>query len=79
MFGGQAGLGGHITVGDRANVGAQAGIISNVKENAQILGSPAIPVKNFFRANVVFPKLPDMYRQLGQIERDLESLKKETK
>lgn len=75
MFGGQVGLGGHITVGDGANVGAQSGIISNIKPGAQVLGAPAIPVKDFFRSSVVFPKLPDMYRQLAQMQKELDALK----
>ncbi|WP_185153936.1 MULTISPECIES: UDP-3-O-(3-hydroxymyristoyl)glucosamine N-acyltransferase [unclassified Dysgonomonas] len=75
MFGGQVGLGGHITVGDNANIGAQAGIISNVKANAKIIGAPAMPVKDFFRSSVVFPKLPEMYRQMAQLQREIEELK----
>lgn len=75
MFGGQVGLGGHITVGDGANIGAQSGIISNVKPGAQIIGAPAIPIKDFFRSSVVFPKLPEMYRQLAQLQKEVEELK----
>lgn len=75
MFGGQIGLGGHITVGDNANIGAQSGIISNVEKDAQILGSPAIPVKEFFRSSIIFPKLPAMYRQLAKLEKEIEELK----
>ena len=77
MIGGQVGLGGHITIGNNANIGAQAGIISNIKENAQILGSPAIPVKDFFRSSIIFPKLPDMYRQIAQLEKEIQQLKAE--
>lgn len=75
MFGGQVGLGGHITIGDNANIGAQSGIISNIKEGAQIIGAPAIPVKDFFRSSIIFPKLPDMYRQLAQLEKEIKDLK----
>lgn len=75
MFGGQVGLGGHITIGDNANIGAQSGIISNIKENAQLLGAPAIPVKDFFRSSVVFPKLPEMYKQIAQMQKELDKLK----
>lgn len=75
MFGGQVGLGGHITIGDGANIGAQSGIISNVKPDSKILGAPAIPVKDFFRSSVVFPKLPEMYRQLAQLQKELNELK----
>ena len=75
VFGGQVGLGGHITIGDNSSVGAQSGIISNIESDSKILGSPAIPVKNFFKSSVVFPKLPDMYRQLSQLQKEVEELK----
>ncbi|MDL2215205.1 UDP-3-O-(3-hydroxymyristoyl)glucosamine N-acyltransferase [Dysgonomonas sp. OttesenSCG-928-M03] len=75
MFGGQIGLGGHITVGDNVNIGAQSGIISNIEDGAQIIGSPAIPVKNFFRSSIIFPKLPEMYRQMAQLEKEIKELK----
>jgi UDP-3-O-[3-hydroxymyristoyl] glucosamine N-acyltransferase len=77
VFGGQVGIGGHITIGDKVQVGAQAGIISNTKEGAEIIGSPAIPVKNFFRSSIIIPKLPDMYRQLSNLEKEIERLKKQ--
>ncbi|WP_185154845.1 UDP-3-O-(3-hydroxymyristoyl)glucosamine N-acyltransferase [Dysgonomonas sp. 25] len=75
IVGGQVGFGGHITIGDGANIGAQSGIISNIKEDAKIIGSPAIPVKDFFRSSVVFPKLPDMYRELAKLQKEIEKLK----
>lgn len=75
MFGGQVGLGGHITVGDNSSIGAQSGIISNVEPNSKIIGAPAMPMKDFFRSSVVFPKLPDMYRQLNKMQKELDELK----
>ncbi len=75
MFGGQVGLGGHITIGDDANIGAQSGIISNVESGAKIIGAPAIPVRDFFRSSVVFPKLPEMYRQMAKMQKEIDELK----
>lgn len=75
MFGGQVGIGGHISIGDDCSIGAQSGIISNTPANSKILGAPAIPVKDFFRSSVVFPKLPDMYRQLNKMQKELDELK----
>ncbi|MDR1881171.1 MAG: UDP-3-O-(3-hydroxymyristoyl)glucosamine N-acyltransferase [Prevotella sp.] len=75
MFGGQVGLGGHITIGDNANIGAQSGIISNVGSDAKILGSPAIPFRDFFKSSVVFSKLPEMYRQLARLQKEIEELR----
>jgi len=75
MFGGQVGLGGHITIGDNANIGAQSGIISNIEPDAKIMGAPAIPVKDYFRSSIIFPKLPEMYRQIAQLQKEIEALK----
>jgi UDP-3-O-[3-hydroxymyristoyl] glucosamine N-acyltransferase len=49
MVAGQAGLTGHLRIGSRARIGAQAGVMSDVPEGADILGSPAEPVRVFFR------------------------------
>lgn len=75
VLGGQAGLGGHIVIGDNSSIGAQSGIIGNVKPDSKVIGSPPMPVKDFFRSSAVFSKLPDMYRQLGQLQKELDALK----
>ncbi len=45
----QAGLIGHIRIGRKARVGAQAGVMSNVAADADVIGSPAMPFREFFR------------------------------
>lgn len=76
VLGGQVGIGGHITIGKHSQIGAQSGIISNTKEGSEIMGSPAYPVKNFFKSSVIIPRLPDMYRQLNVLEKEIAELKK---
>lgn len=49
MLGGQAGLTGHLRIGRKARVGAQAGVMSDVPAGADVVGSPAQPVRAFFR------------------------------
>jgi UDP-3-O-[3-hydroxymyristoyl] glucosamine N-acyltransferase len=75
MLGGQTGIGGHISIGNNVSIGAQSGIISNTGDGVKIIGSPAIPVKNFFRSSAVFAKLPDIYRQLNLMQKELDALK----
>lgn len=77
MFGGQVGLAGHLTIADNVTLGAQAGVISSVKEETTLLGAPAIPAKNFMRSSAIFNRLPDMYRAMGQMQREIEELKKQ--
>ena len=45
----QAGLIGHIKIGARARVGAQCGVMSDVDAGADVIGSPAMPFREFFR------------------------------
>ena len=75
MFGGQVGLAGHIQIADNVNFGAQSGVISNIKKPTTVLGAPAIDAKNFMRSSVIFSKLPDIYRTIGQLQREVEELK----
>ena len=77
MLGGQVGIGGHINIGDDSQIGAQSGIISNIKHGSRIIGSPAIPVKNFMRSSLIFEKLPDIYKMLNKLEKEIEELKKD--
>jgi len=77
VLGGQVGLGGHITIGDNTGIGAQSGIISNIEGGKNILGSPAIDVKTFFRSSIIFAKLPELYRNYNQLQKDMDILKKE--
>ena len=45
----QAGLIGHIKVGRKARIGAQAGVMSDVEAGADVIGSPAMAFREFFR------------------------------
>ena len=78
MVGGQAGFSGHIHVADKTFVGAQCGVIKNTKGNGEsLIGSPAMDPKQFFKAKAMYAKLPDMYRQIGQLQREIEDLKEQ--
>lgn len=77
MVGGQAGFSGHITIADKTFVGAQSGVISNTKGNGeQLIGAPAVNPKMFFKARALDAKLPDMYRQIAAMQREIDEMKK---
>ncbi len=69
MVGGQAGFAGHIHVADKTFVGAQCGVISNTKGDEQLIGSPAMEPRQFFKAMAVMRHLPDMYRDLNELKK----------
>ena len=76
MVGGQAGFSGHIKIADKTFIGAQSGVISNTKGNGeQLIGAPAIDPKVFFKAQAVMKRLPDMYKELGMLRKEIEALK----
>jgi len=77
MVGGQAGFSGHIHVADRTMVGAQCGVIGDTKGNGEtLIGSPAVNPKMYFKARALDAKLPDMYRQIAAMQREIDELKK---
>ena len=77
MVGGQAGFSGHIQIADKTFVGAQSGVISNTKGNGeQLIGAPAMDPKVYFKGMAILKKLPDMYRELGALRKEIEELKK---
>ncbi len=77
MVGGQAGFAGHINVADKTFVGAQCGVIGDTKGNGeQLIGSPAMDPKVYFKGMAILRRLPDMYKELGALRKEVEELKK---
>ncbi len=61
----QAGLTGHLTLGKGARIGAQAGVMGDVKAGADVVGSPAEPVRDFFRGVATLRKLARRPKNAG--------------
>lgn len=57
QIGAQAGLTGHLRIGTQARIGAQAGVMSDVGPGEAVVGSPALPIKEFFRNVAVLRRL----------------------
>ncbi|TDH63907.1 UDP-3-O-(3-hydroxymyristoyl)glucosamine N-acyltransferase [Dankookia rubra] len=53
----QAGVAGHITLGTQVRVGAQAGVMHDVPPKLDVIGSPSMPVREFWRAMARWRKL----------------------
>lgn len=47
MIGGQGGLTGHLVIGTGARIAAQSGVMRNVEPGETVMGSPAMPIKNY--------------------------------
>ena len=77
MFGGQTGLAGHIKIGNKVNLGAQSGVPGSIKDGQNLIGTPPMELKGYFKSSAVFKKLPDMYHELNNLKKELEELKKQ--
>ena len=55
----QAGLTGHLRIGARARIGAQAGVMTDVAEGQDVVGSPAMPARSFFRQVAILRRLAE--------------------
>ncbi len=73
-LGGQVGVIGHIKIGDGAMIGAQSGVAQDVAPGQILSGSPAFPHREWLKAQAVFPKLPEMKKLLGGLERRVREL-----
>jgi UDP-3-O-[3-hydroxymyristoyl] glucosamine N-acyltransferase len=64
IMAGQAGIKDKTQIGDKVIVGAQAGVHRNIPSGQNVLGAPAIPVREQRRIFQMIARLPEMYRQL---------------
>lgn len=78
MFGGQVGIAGHATIADRTQAGAQSGIPNNInKPGQQLMGSPAIEPRTWWKAQAIIKQLPDMWAAMNSMKKEIERLKEQ--
>lgn len=69
MVGGQAGISGHIHIGDRSQIGPQSGIHKDVDPGTRLMGSPAIPAREYMRMAACLNRLPELFDQVREIKK----------
>jgi UDP-3-O-[3-hydroxymyristoyl] glucosamine N-acyltransferase len=74
LLAGQVGSSGHLTVHEGAIVYAQSGIGGDVAAGTVVSGSPAFDVATWLRAVTAFPRLPEILRQMRQLQRRVAEL-----
>lgn len=75
MFGGQVGIAGHIEIGDHVNLGAQSGVPGSIKPNQTLLGTPPFDPRGYFKSTALFRRLPELYKQLNDLQKQVDKLK----
>jgi UDP-3-O-[3-hydroxymyristoyl] glucosamine N-acyltransferase len=77
ILAGQVGIKDHVTIGDGTIVGAQAGVIGDLPAGAFVSGPQARPHSQEMKAQVLHYKLPDLTKQVRDLEARLAALEKE--
>lgn len=72
---GQVGIADHVTIGDRVKIGSKSGIDKNVPDDEIRFGYPALPGMQYHRASAVFKRLPELDRQVRQLDKEINELK----
>ncbi|HBL35907.1 MAG TPA: UDP-3-O-(3-hydroxymyristoyl)glucosamine N-acyltransferase, partial [Firmicutes bacterium] len=71
---GQAGINGHITIGDDTVVFARGMVISSLPANSVVSGQPARPHGEDMRIQAATGKLPELLRTIRQLEKRVAEL-----
>ena len=75
----QAGIVGHLEIGDGAMVAAQSGVSKSIKAGEQVFGSPAQPIKEAFRNNAHIQRLDKYVETIKDLKKRIEELEKKNK
>ena len=56
VIGGQAGVSGHLKIGNNVKIGGGSGVINDIPDNLQVMGYPAVPLKDFIKQRKKYDK-----------------------
>jgi UDP-3-O-[3-hydroxymyristoyl] glucosamine N-acyltransferase len=76
---GKVGVAGHLTIGDNAQIAALAGVMNDVPADARMAGQPATALKDAMRSYSFVQRLPEIYKQIKQLESQVEAIRKAMK
>ncbi|MFZ6016915.1 MAG: UDP-3-O-(3-hydroxymyristoyl)glucosamine N-acyltransferase [Nitrospirota bacterium] len=72
---GQAGITDHIKIDSETMIGAQSGVIGHVTKGAYS-GTPAIPHRDWLKAQAIFAKLPELNKKIKELEERIRELER---
>jgi UDP-3-O-[3-hydroxymyristoyl] glucosamine N-acyltransferase len=76
VLGGQAGINGHINIGDRARVAAKSAVAHSIAPGEDMLGIPAVPMKEWMRTYGNIRRLPQVRNQLRELAEKVKELER---
>ena len=77
MVGGQVGFSGHITVGDNNGIGAQSGLPKSIGNGLQIIGSPPVGIREYYKNYLYTQRLSEMAHEIKDLKKAIDNLTKD--
>jgi UDP-3-O-[3-hydroxymyristoyl] glucosamine N-acyltransferase len=74
---GQVAMAGHLRVGDNIILAGRCGVTGNLEQPGVYSGIPPMPHKEWLKASVVFPKLPEMKKTIAALEKRIAELEQQ--
>ncbi len=65
---GQVGVTDHVTIGKKAMIAGKAGVGTDLPAGEAFMGAPTMPLKDFYRLQVFFKKLPALFERVKKLE-----------
>ncbi|MGF1567380.1 MAG: UDP-3-O-(3-hydroxymyristoyl)glucosamine N-acyltransferase [Nodosilinea sp.] len=72
ILAGQVGIANQATIGEGAIATAKTGIHSDIAPGEIVTGTPALPHKVFLKASAVYRRLPEMYKTLQRLQKQIQ-------
>ena len=74
VMAGHVGVRDHVHIGDRAVLGAKAGIMTDIEADVKVLGAPSRPNKEFMRQQVALARLPELAKEFKALKKIVDEL-----
>lgn len=71
VIAGQSGVIGHVRIGSKVQIAAKSAVLEGVADDGKVMGSPAIPFREFARREVLLKRLPELVRRVEELEKKL--------
>ncbi len=77
IMGGNSAVSGHLVLGAGVQVGGHSGVTGNAAPGSRLAGFPAVKHKDFLAQSAALRKLPELRRQLKEMQKQLRLLQQE--
>ncbi|MGE5196762.1 MAG: hypothetical protein ACM3JI_05475 [Anaerolineae bacterium] len=76
VMGGQAGIVGHLEITDGVMIATRGGVSKSLKKSGKYAGSPAIPLADYNRQQVLLRNVESFVEEIKELKRKIEEFEK---